>query len=471
MTVSRYILDVGGQSEVLDPAEVARWLARAGINPDFAELANSIHCPIGQEPGSAWFLLSRAAGDALDANILHDLRWQHENGLTTWQNYVLMRAVLCGMDGDGKAPYICEFRDKRQVLRLSAIDKEYHVRRTSRDGDTGSTDLYYSDTRNAGSDWTWQTMFNDVWGNLPSAIRGTAPTLAYTPVREPENFQFHGSAWDAVGEILEATHSRLAYDPIADAFTVVRIGAEQTNLTSQLSALTRRKMLDRTPRTDLNLAIAPEKIRFYFPKRPETETLLAETTAGGMLVDPYHTIEKATSLTGAQAGTIQAYLTRFSAELDADGSTINNASALDTLADELLTKIKERYDRGTERGFTRYSGIVTTVLVGSEIHSVTWRDHGDSLGCVTELRRDAELGMARGAPEVRPGQFNGIYRGVTDGAITKGSSGTVSRYTPGTTTDSGTNDTVFNDFANVGSGKKVAYAMDGANLYMIAAEC
>jgi hypothetical protein len=64
-----------------------------------------------------------------------------------------------------------------------------------------------------------------------------------------------------------------------------------------------------------------------------------------------------------------------------------------------------------------------------------------------------------------------LHRGVTDAAINKGASGTVSRYEPGTTTDSGENDTVFNDWSNVGSGKKVAYMQSGANYYMIAAEC
>lgn len=64
-----------------------------------------------------------------------------------------------------------------------------------------------------------------------------------------------------------------------------------------------------------------------------------------------------------------------------------------------------------------------------------------------------------------------IHRGTTDASISKGASGTVSRYTDGTNTDSTTNDTVNNDFANVGSGKVVAYVKLGSNYYMIAAEC
>jgi hypothetical protein len=78
-----------------------------------------------------------------------------------------------------------------------------------------------------------------------------------------------------------------------------------------------------------------------------------------------------------------------------------------------------------------------------------------------------------GVPYCVTGVSNPIefHRGVTDAAIAKGASGTVSRYTDGTTSDSGINDTVSNDFANVAITKKVAYIKSGGNFYMIAAEC
>lgn len=64
-----------------------------------------------------------------------------------------------------------------------------------------------------------------------------------------------------------------------------------------------------------------------------------------------------------------------------------------------------------------------------------------------------------------------IHRGITLGVLNKGSSASVTRYLPGTTTDSGITDTVNNELANVGSGKVIYYARDGANLYVFAAEC
>ena len=65
-----------------------------------------------------------------------------------------------------------------------------------------------------------------------------------------------------------------------------------------------------------------------------------------------------------------------------------------------------------------------------------------------------------------------LHRGITNAQITKGSTtGSVSRYNPGTTTDSGIDDTVTNEYVTIGSGKKVAYQANGSTLYIIAAEC
>jgi hypothetical protein len=397
----------GGKS-VLCPATLKSDFDALDLPTPFWGLCNSIRCPVGMEPGSAWFLVKRADGDALAANSFHALTWYEGTSVTaTFPKYVLHRAVLVGNDGDSKSPYLLEFRDKRQVLKMATVDKEYNVRRTTRFSDSATTDLYYTDSQNAGSDWTWQTMFDDLWGNLPSAIRGTAPTLAtsgYVPTNEPENFRFHGSAWEAIGVVLEATHNVLCYDPIGDTFTVQRLGAEQSSLTSQETALVTAKRLltTATPRTDLNLSVAPETIRVFFPKRMELDFQLAETAAGGALVDPYHTIDKTTSLTGAQAGAVMPFRTRFIAEVDEDGSTINNSSTLDTLAGEIRDKIVDRINRGTERGRKVYSGIVTTIKPGCEIHEMIWRDYGDKDGLVTEAWRKPELGMPKQAEQIQP---------------------------------------------------------------------
>lgn len=64
-----------------------------------------------------------------------------------------------------------------------------------------------------------------------------------------------------------------------------------------------------------------------------------------------------------------------------------------------------------------------------------------------------------------------FHRGITDAAITKGSSGTVSRYTAGTTSDSGINDTVSNEIASIAISKKIYYIKSGGTFYAITGEC
>ncbi|MCI0333541.1 MAG: hypothetical protein L0228_10000 [Planctomycetes bacterium] len=378
---------------VIDPGELLATLSAAGQRTDqFWGVANSIRCPVGMEPGSAWFVMDRSAADKIGENDYTTLQWVHEGQQggepTQFKKYVQHSNIAIGLDGRSDAPRLVEFRDKRQVLKLSAIDREYNVRRPTRRGDPGTSDLFYTDSLNSGTPWTWQSMLNDVWSNLPAGIRGTAPTLAYTPVSQPENFRFHGRAWDAVGTILAATHSLLVLNPLDDEFTIKRHGDTQADLEQALSALVNagRKMETDAPTADLNLSVCPEKIRFYFPKRAEHQIQITEREDGGALISPYHTIDKDTNLEGAEPGTVLPYRTRFMAELDYTGG-INNATALNTLADELLTKIKERIDRGMERGLDYFMGIVTTIKPGAEIHEMVWRDYGDRVGCVTELHR------------------------------------------------------------------------------------
>jgi hypothetical protein len=142
--VDRYVTVAG--KKALHPLPLKQFCDAFGLPDHFWGRANSISCPIGMEPGSAWFLVSRIDGDSIDPNTLQNIVWteQPPGGsptATTFKNYVLHKAILVAKDGDEKAPYLVEFRDKRQIFKLTAVNKEYNVRRTSRQGDSGTTDL------------------------------------------------------------------------------------------------------------------------------------------------------------------------------------------------------------------------------------------------------------------------------------------------------------------------------------------
>ena len=384
-----------GSTPCLDPGKL--YTDRTAAPQDFWGLANSISCPTGIHPGSAFLVVTRAVNDALEMNSTHSISWSHENGVTTWPDYTIVRQWFVGVDGDSKSAALVELQDKRCLMR-GAANFAFNIRRhsggTYSSGST-ATGQFYTDSLDSGTPYTWQRVLNDLWTYLPAAIRGTAPTLPYEPLNRPENLRYFGDAWEAVGDLLARCQSKLAFDPIAGTFSVVRIGEAQPGLAGQVEALKSRVMFDATPRQNLNLAAVPEKIRFYFPKYG----IPTQTDAGGQIVRPYYTIDKPTNLAGCQAGTVKPYKTSFQAiynnQADADAAAglaqPLNQTELENLASELARKIADKIDLGSERGRIIYSGVVTSIPLGSEVAHVQWRDLGTQEGCVTDVRTAEEL--------------------------------------------------------------------------------
>lgn len=442
MTVSRYPL-IDGSTKCLDPGFL--YSDRSAAPQDFWGRANSITCPTGQEPGVAYLVVPRSVNDTLDMNTLHSITWVDEayndlgilvsQTLTTFQNYVITRIWMVGVDGDGKSAALVELRDKRHLM-MGVNNWEYNVRRHGGGGNWSAgtpEDHFYTDTLNSGSLYTWQQVLNDLWLSFPSTLRGTTPTLPYIPVQKPENLKYHGDAWLFVGDLLARCQSRLVYDPVADAFTVVRIGQAQSGLAAQVAALANRVTWDATPRQNLQLSSIAETIRFYFPKYG----IPNQTDAGGQTVKPYYTIEKPSNLRGAQAGSKMPYITDFQAvynnqaEADKSNAAPANDSELQALATELARKIGDKIDLGGERGRIIYSGIVPpsstgasakVISLGSEVAEMCWRDYGGDEGCVTDVRTAEELPDGQGEGiDWQP--RDGSWIGKTAG-IAKGSTGT-----------------------------------------------
>lgn len=398
-----YLVSASGSTfRCLDPGKL--YSDRTAAPQDFFGRANSISCPTGLSPGSAFFVVTRTANDTLGMNEAYSIKWLHENGTTVWQKYCIARIWMIGVDGDSRSAALVHMLDKRQLM-LGAAQKSYNTRRHSGGTySTSSSDVsqYYTDSLNAGALWTWQEVLADLWDELPSAIRGTAPTLAYIPQVKPQNLSYFGDAWEAVGDLLARCQSMLVYDPIGDAFTVVRIGDPQNGLAAQVAALATRVMYDATPRQNLQLASIPETIRFYFPKYG----IPSQTAAGGQTVRPYYTIDKPSNLAGCQAGTVKPYRTSFHAvynsQADADKANYPpaNDTELQNLASELAEKIADKIDLGAERGRIIWNGIVptTALALGSEVASIQWRDLGTDEGCVTESRTAESLPEGQGPP-------------------------------------------------------------------------
>jgi hypothetical protein len=391
-----------GDYPVLDPRLIAQGIAGQEVPVSVWRRANAIHCGVGAEPGRAWFLLTREAVQSLSGSEYHDITWYHENDKrdaatsTTFQQYVIVDTQMVGVDGDGQAAFLVEMADKRRILQMSALDQNYNLHNPAPQ-ESGGTDDYYSDSLNAGALWTWQTAIENAWGELPG-VAGSCPTLPYTPDSQPEDLRYLGySAWDAVNEMLQTIGCTVAYDPMEDAFSFVRFGATQEGLVSAFTTLTDRLMYHHADEQDYALAQAPENVRVYFPRRDQYMGVEDDTVASSNWeIQPYHSIDVATNVSGAQAGTIQRVWDAMPA-LYVEGS-LDNGSALSTRADEIKETLVKSLDQSFDILRKHYSGIVTTISPGSQVCRMVWRDYSD--GCVTEVHKtrvqDMIVGVDRG---------------------------------------------------------------------------
>ena len=307
-------------------------------------------------------------------------------GLYLDRSHVLNRALRT----DNNALRLVRAVDKRVLLQLSSIAKQYNVRIPAPSTTTGSG-LYYDASLDSGSTaWTWQTMLDDIWDKLPTAFAGaTGPTLPSTPDGTPENFRFIGvSAWDALFVVLDHLGMSVAYDPIADTFSYVDLGVFQTGLVDAKAALAGRLIYDFNP--DPVIADAqPETIRVFFWRRELYQGIEKDTVdTDNWEMMPYISKDVA-SAASSIAGTVLPVWDTLPATIDAAGST-DNDTALDDRADYIASAVELRLGNAHSRQRYLYAGIATTIRPGEEVREVRWRDYGDGHGPITEILQGAD---------------------------------------------------------------------------------
>lgn len=386
------------------PVYLAERLAADGGNlpQDFVGLANSFCAQSGMEPGEGWFLMLRKDLDSIKGtssssglDSFQKLVWKSDYDTLSVPKLLFHKAVCMSgsqNETDPNAIYLTRWVDKRHLLAMSGT-KESHYQYNCRcpaPPATSGAKLYYDATLTSGSVWTWQTMLDDLWGLLPSGIRGSSPSLPYTPNGTPENFRFVGmSAWDAIGQILDKLLVQLLYDPQADSFSYTRLGTTQAGLTASLAKLTARLQLDYWP-IEANQARFPEKIRVTFPtfiQNYGSDADVAQkssTLSGTNLADlPAYTIDIATGMSGALAGTVLPLWDDMVAVYSGNASgDPQNSTALNNRATEVAGNWTNTVSASHTRGRKLYSGLATTILPGSFMDRVLWRDFGD--GAMTE---------------------------------------------------------------------------------------
>lgn len=379
----RYVTLSGAPTR--NPGPIFDSAQAAGLPTDFFRCANSIRCPLGTLPGSAWLIVDATVAAALTPAGQQQITWYTESGLTIFQKYYLHSAKAVGADGDGKTAYLVELRDKRAILALSSINKRYNTNKPTPHyiADGGSTtDKYYADSLNGSALRTWAQIWTDIWAQLPSTIRGTAPTLPYTPAQTPKNLVYCGmSTMMAVSQFLACIGCALKLDPIADVLTVVRLGGTQSGLSAAIAAQAQNRMFDNKGKNFVSTTM-PATIRVCFP---------AQRGQNDDHTEPAYTVDEATGITDAIAGTVMVLWDTMPALYANDDTSPSNTTELNARAAEIAANLTLKLTADVVNGYLKLRGLVKTILPGEQVSGVWWRDYSDGDGLVTEVYQDVVI--------------------------------------------------------------------------------
>lgn len=312
-----------------------RWSASRGK-------ANSYVCPRGKESGRAWVLLDRESLNAIIDRPSHELTFQTNQeggaggsfaGTTTFGPLFIINSWKLDLteEDDGKAVHLVELGDVRYLAeRYSAL---FDVEPQS----------------------SWQSLVTQLWALLPSDM-GSAPTLPYTPIGTPKEFDCifaNKSAWESLHIILDKWSMTTAINPVSSAgaskFRIVRIGGVQT-----LTGLPDPPYHTHENQDTTTTKVA-RTIRVYFPD---------DTT-----------VNVPSGVTGASAGTIKPIWDDFRkfepAQKTARATELADAYTIAAM---------------TPRSHKLYPSILPQVRPGERVREVLYRHFGIGDGTITEYK-------------------------------------------------------------------------------------
>jgi hypothetical protein len=191
-------------SDPRDPRRFRQRFFREAV-PEL-EYANSLYVPGDDRPARGWILLTRSRYDKVRGygnSFTLNLADVQSNTSLTFTNLAIVQArcVTRGVAADPSAVYLVELTDQRGILANQWFDFPtnvyYNVLAPA------YPTLYYSQSMNGGSPWTWSGMIGDLWGQMTTFL-GAFPGLPVTPSGTPTNWNLPGvSAWNAMNAMLE----------------------------------------------------------------------------------------------------------------------------------------------------------------------------------------------------------------------------------------------------------------------------
>lgn len=377
-------------------------LADPSKYPLAADKANSYTCPRGPHPGRAFVLMHKPDVDGIRGNGINEaypLEFFAGNKAAKFPKmyWHLGHNVSGGHTSDKDRVYMCELVDKREILRMCGCTKQYNLRVPAPPDNPGSTVLsFHAESLNGGvAVWTWQQVIADLWALLPN-IAGATPTLPVTPVGSPIDLQFFEGVLDAIEEIANKVQCTLAYDPIADTFSLVKLGATQNGLAAIVNGYTNLYLDDADPISGA-VTRAPETIRVCFHRvdkhygTERTTPRLNNWLTGSVWVEPV-----ATGTPGAVVNTSITLWDDLPAVADFSG-TVTNTADLTARANQVAAAWL--VNAGQSHGRRLYQGICPEFRPGSELESVCWRNFSDGF-CTEILKKPIELNRSVGRPGI-----------------------------------------------------------------------
>lgn len=347
--------------------------------------ANHFATRLGPAPGTGLVVMAYGNLRRLDLEASHELVFTAGPDRVALQSIIPVRAYcLTPAEADAAdAAFAVELADRRHLAAAGGV---LNVSFNVLDGDGVG---YLSASLSGGiTAWTWDTMLAALWA--ANGLMGAWPGLPFGPDGAPEGWTFWGvQSYRAINDVLARLGCALRLDPIADAWSVVRLAADDEALDTELS---RRHFPERIwdvyPVEPARPRV-PTTLRVHFP----VVRAVADTTGAA----PWYALDRTDptsggAIAGVEAGTVAPAFDDMSAVYDASNVLIN-AVALATRASEraadYFRQIREK------RLWRRFSGGMSAILPGSRLKGVVWSDRGG--GLVTEAARHPGLGTPDGS--------------------------------------------------------------------------
>lgn len=378
---------------LFDPRWVREHRARLRFDsPPELALANSLYIASGRWPARGWILLKRGDYNQITNLFRTDFQLQindFSNPQLTFQNLAIVQArcVTKGVSADPNAIYLVELTDHQGVLANPwgqwPTSSQYNVVAPAYPGQ------FYQQTLNAGAVWTWNSLVQDLWTQMP--LLGPYPGLPVTPTGTPENYVFPGEGcWDALNHVLDHLGLTISTDLTqASPYGIVVPGAEDTNFTN-LQTQHLNIMEEDYEYLDSGAARAPGGVFVFFHRANQfygTEETVRRDNFQWQGTPLYSIFVTAPSPYNASPG--QGYLwADVSVRYDVDGKPLAaDVAAAQVVAQSLANAYYTRITRGTAGYLRQVYGGVLPFTAGSQVDGVRWFQVDGRAGWRTGIMR------------------------------------------------------------------------------------